>query len=66
MKGNDIDMTVGIIIGGPFGKTVPPYIFGANMPPIGLLIRGIIFSDLAITLKETADTTSADTGASRL
>jgi large conductance mechanosensitive channel len=56
MKGNVIDMAVGIIIGGAFGKIVTSFVGDVIMPPIGLLMGKVDFSDLAITLKEkTAD-----------
>jgi len=54
MKGNVIDMAVGIIIGGAFGKIVSSFVEDVLMPPIGLLMGGVDFSDLAITLKEGA------------
>jgi large conductance mechanosensitive channel len=50
MKGNVIDMAVGIIIGAAFGKIVSSLVADVFMPPLGLLIGGINFSDLAITL----------------
>ena len=52
VKGNVIDMAVGIIIGGAFGKIVSSFVADVIMPPIGLLVGGIDFSNLAITLKE--------------
>jgi large conductance mechanosensitive channel len=51
VKGNVIDMAVGIIIGAAFGKIVSSFVGDLIMPPIGLLIGGVDFSDLAITLK---------------
>jgi large conductance mechanosensitive channel len=51
VKGNVVDMAVGIIIGAAFGKIVSSFVGGVVMPPIGLLIGGVDFSDLAITLK---------------
>lgn len=51
MRGNMIDMAVGIIIGGAFGKIVSSLVADVIMPPLGLLIGGVDFSDLAITLK---------------
>ncbi|MGB3610249.1 MAG: large-conductance mechanosensitive channel protein MscL [Cellvibrio sp.] len=57
VKGNVVDMAVGIIIGAAFGKIVTSVVGDVIMPPIGLLIGGVDFSDLAIVLKEaTADT----------
>ena len=56
MRGNVVDMAVGIIIGGAFGKIVSSFVNDVIMPPIGMLLGNVDFSDLAITLKEkTAD-----------
>ena len=52
VKGNVIDMAVGIIIGAAFGKIVSSFVADVIMPPIGLMVGGIDFSNLAITLKE--------------
>ena len=51
VKGNVVDMAVGIIIGAAFGKIVSSFVGDVVMPPIGLLIGGVDFTDLAITLK---------------
>ncbi|MCL6494642.1 MAG: large-conductance mechanosensitive channel protein MscL [Ignavibacterium sp.] len=51
MRGNVVDVAVGIIIGGAFGKIVSSFVADVIMPPIGLLLGGVDFSDLAITLK---------------
>lgn len=51
MKGNVVDMAVGIIIGGAFGKIVSSLVSDIIMPPIGLLVGGMNFSKLAVTLK---------------
>ena len=51
VKGNVVDMAVGIIIGAAFGKIVSSFVGDVVMPPLGLLIGGVDFSDLAITLK---------------
>lgn len=51
VKGNVMDMAVGIIIGGAFGKIVTSVVNDVIMPPIGLLLGGVNFSDLAVTLK---------------
>ncbi|MEO0880823.1 MAG: large-conductance mechanosensitive channel protein MscL [Pseudomonadota bacterium] len=57
VKGNMVDMAVGIIIGGAFGTIVKSLVDDIIMPPIGLLIGGIDFSNIALTLKQaTADT----------
>ncbi len=52
MRGNVVDMAVGIIIGGAFGTIVKSLVADVIMPPIGLLLGGVDFSDLFITLKE--------------
>lgn len=51
VKGNVVDMAVGIIIGAAFGKIVSSFVGDVVMPPIGMLIGGVDFSNLAITLK---------------
>lgn len=51
-KGNVIDMGVGIIIGGAFGKIVTSLVNDVLMPPLGLLIGGVDFTDLKVTIKE--------------
>jgi large conductance mechanosensitive channel len=57
VKGNMIDMAVGIIIGGAFGKIVSSLVNDLIMPLLGILISKVSFSDLAITLRAaTADT----------
>ena len=50
-RGNVIDMAVGIIIGAAFGKIVSSFVGDVIMPPIGLILGGVDFSDLAVTLK---------------
>ncbi len=56
VKGNVIDMAVGIVIGGAFGKVVTSFVNDIIMPPIGMLIGGVDFSDLGLVLQEaTAD-----------
>ena len=50
VKGNAVDMAVGVIIGGAFGKIVSSIVNDIIMPPIGWLIGGVNFSDLKITL----------------
>ncbi|PMZ77260.1 large-conductance mechanosensitive channel protein MscL [Pseudomonas sp. FW305-70] len=59
VKGNVVDMAVGIIIGAAFGKIVTSFVGDLVMPPIGMLIGGVDFSDLAITLKAAEGTTPA-------
>ena len=51
MKGNVVDMAVGIIIGGAFGKIVTSLVNDIIMPPIGMLLSGVDFSNLGLTLK---------------
>ena len=50
LRGNLVDMAVGIIIGGAFGKIVTSLVNDVLMPPIGMLLGGMNFSDLAIRL----------------
>lgn len=52
VKGNVIDMAVGVIIGTAFGKIVSSFVADVVMPPIGVLLGGANFSDLAFTVKE--------------
>ena len=61
MKGNVVDMAVGVVIGAAFGKVVTSLVNDIIMPPIGVLIGGVDFSDLAITIKEATADTSAVT-----
>ena len=51
MRGNVIDMAVGVIIGGAFGKIVTSVVNDIIMPPIGLLVGGVNFTDLKLVLK---------------
>ena len=51
MRGNVVDMAVGIIIGGAFGKIVSSIVADLIMPAVGLLVGGVNFTDLKITLK---------------
>ncbi len=59
VKGNVVDMAVGIIIGAAFGKIVSSAVGDVVMPPLGMLVGGMDFSDLAITLKDAAGTAPA-------
>ena len=61
MKGNVVDMAVGIVIGGAFGKIVSSFVADVLMPPIGLLMGNVNFSDLAVTLKEASGEVAAVT-----
>ncbi len=51
MRGSVIDLAVGVVIGAAFGRIVSALVDNVIMPPIGLLIGGVDFADLAITLK---------------
>jgi large conductance mechanosensitive channel len=50
-RGNVVDLAVGIVIGGAFGKIVSSLVSDIIMPPLGLLIGGVNFTDLKVTLK---------------
>lgn len=54
VKGNVVDMAVGVIIGGAFGKIVTSIVNDIIMPPIGLLVGGVNFSNLYINLSTTS------------
>jgi large conductance mechanosensitive channel len=54
MKGNVMDMAVGIIIGAAFGKIITSFVNDILMPPIGLLLGKVDFSNLFVNLSETA------------
>lgn len=55
MRGNVVDMAVGIIIGGAFGKIVSSLVQDVIMPPIGVLLGGVDFSSLSLTVKQAVD-----------
>ena len=61
MRGNVVDMAVGIVIGGAFGKIISSFVADVIMPPIGLLIGGVNFANLAITMKEAVGDSAAVT-----
>lgn len=61
MRGNVVDMAVGIIIGGAFGKIVSSLVSDIIMPPIGLLIGGVKFESLKIVLKHAHTDAVSDT-----
>lgn len=61
MKGNVIDMAVGVIIGGAFGKIVTSLVNDIIMPPVGLLMGNADFSQLSIVLKQADGTQKAVT-----
>lgn len=61
LKGNVVDMAVGIIIGAAFGKIVSSIVGDIIMPPLGLLIGGVNFTDLKVILKAATETSPAVT-----
>lgn len=52
VKGNVMDMAIGVIIGGAFGKIVASFVSDVLMPPIGLLLGGVDFKDMTYVMKE--------------
>ena len=58
MKGNVLDLAIGVIIGGAFGKVVSSLVNDIIMPPIGLLIGGVDFKDLQVVIKKATETSS--------
>ena len=62
MKGNVIDMAVGVIIGGAFGKIVSSVVADVIMPPIGLLVGGVNFTDLKWVMKEAVPEVKDEAG----
>lgn len=63
VRGNVVDMAVGIIMGAAFGKIVTSFVGDMIMPPIGVMLGGVDFTNLAITVKEaTADTPAVVVG----
>ena len=61
MRGNVVDMAVGIVIGAAFGKIVSSFVNDVLMPPIGVLLGGVDFSDLSMTLVEASGDVAAVT-----
>lgn len=59
IKGNVVDMAVGVIIGGAFGKIVSSFVTDVIMPPIGVLIGGVDFSKLSFLLQDATATAPA-------
>jgi len=59
VKGNVVDMAVGVVVGGAFGKIVTSLVNDVVMPPIGLAVGGVNFTSLVITLKDATDKTPA-------
>lgn len=52
MRGNVVDMAVGIVVGGAFGKIVTSFVNDVLMPPIGMLLGGVDFTDLKVVLNQ--------------
>jgi large conductance mechanosensitive channel len=61
MRGNVVDMAVGIVIGAAFGKIVSSFVADVIMPPLGMLLGKVNFADLAVTLKEASGEVAAVT-----
>jgi len=61
MKGNMLDMAIGIVIGAAFGKIVSSVVADVLMPPLGMLLGGVNFAALKLTLKEAVGDTAAVT-----
>ena len=61
IKGNMIDMAVGIIIGSAFGKIVSSFVSDVIMPPLGVLIGGVDFTNLKVVIKKAVDDAPAVT-----
>ena len=61
MKGNMVDMAVGIIIGAAFGKIIASLVNDILMPPLGLLLGGVNFTDLKLVMKAATETAPAVT-----
>lgn len=61
LRGNVVDMAVGIITGAAFGKIVSSLVADVVMPPLGLLIGGVDFKDLAVTLRQAQGEVAAVT-----
>lgn len=60
MRGNVLDLAVGVIIGGAFGKVVSSLVSDVIMPPIGVLIGGVDFTDLSVVIKEAGVSETGD------
>ena len=61
MRGNVVDMAVGIVIGAAFGKIVTSFVKDVLMPPIGMMMGGVNFSDLAFVLQAATEEVAAVT-----
>jgi large conductance mechanosensitive channel len=62
MRGNVVDMAVGIVIGGAFGKIVSSFVSDVLMPPIGMLMGGVDFAQLSFALGEGEEAASINYG----
>lgn len=54
MRGNVVDMAVGVIVGGAFGQIVTALVNDVVMPPIGVLLNGVNFTDLKVVIKDAS------------
>ena len=63
LKGNVIDMAVGVIIGGAFGQIVSSLVADIIMPPLGILLGGVNFKELAVELKPAVVENGEETAA---
>lgn len=61
IKGNVVDMAIGIIIGAAFGKIITSAVSDIIMPPLGLLLGGVNFADMKVVLKAATETIPAVT-----
>jgi large conductance mechanosensitive channel len=61
MRGNVVDMAVGIVIGAAFGKIVTSFVNDVLMPPLGVMLGGVDFTDLSMTLKAASGEVAAVT-----
>jgi large conductance mechanosensitive channel len=61
MRGNVVDLAVGVVIGAAFGKITTSLVNDVIMPPLGLVLGGVDFSDKAVVLKQAAGTAPAVT-----
>jgi large conductance mechanosensitive channel len=61
MRGNVLDLAVAVVIGAAFGRIVTSFVSDVLMPPIGLMLGGVDFSDLMITIQEAVGETAAVT-----
>ena len=59
MRGNVLDLAVAVVVGGAFGKIVSSFVNDILMPPIGILLGGVNFTDLSFVLKQATPTSSA-------